>query len=146
MGGTLRIFQAAYYTGSILQLLTSPIHLLGHLQKPNPANDTERQLLDLLANYKTDFGAGFIRSMGDILSGLSLQYSIFILMIGLINLLALRQQSNARFLRNLSWLNFSFMMICSVNAYVYFFLPPLILFVLPAIAFLVAAITAPREG
>jgi len=31
-----------------------------------------------------------------------------------------------------------------VNAYVYFFIPPLLLFVLPALAFLVAAIAAPR--
>jgi hypothetical protein len=29
-----------------------------------------------------------------------------------------------------------------VNAYVYFFIPPLLLFVLPALAFLVAAMTA----
>jgi len=30
----------------------------------------------------------------------------------------------------------------AVNAYVYFFIPPLLLFVLPALAFLVAAMTA----
>ncbi len=71
----------------MLQLITSPIHLLGHLQERKSASDTERHLLDLLANYKTDFGAGFVRSLGDTFLGLSLQYSIFVLMIGLINLL-----------------------------------------------------------
>ena len=136
-------FRAAYYTGAVLQMLTSPIHLLGHFQKPVPANDQERQLLDLMANYKTDFGAGFIRSMSDILGGLSLQYSIFILMVGLINVLALRQVREGPFVRTLCWVNFVFMGICSVNAYAHFFLPPLTLFVLPCIAFLIAAIATP---
>lgn len=139
-------FRAAYYTGAVLQMLTSPIHLIGHFQKPAPTNDQERQLLDLLANYKMDFGAGFVRSMGDLFAGFSFQYSIFILMVGLINVLALRQVREGPFVRTLCWVNFIFMGICSVNAYVYFFLPPLTLFVLPTVAFLIAAVTVPRTA
>jgi hypothetical protein len=36
--------------------------------------------------------------------------------------------------------------ILAVNAYVYFFVAPLLLFVLPALAFLVAAVNAPTSA
>lgn len=138
-------FRAAYYTGSVVQILTSFIHLTAHFQKPAPTNDQEKQLLGLMASYKMDFGAGFLRSMGDLVAGFSLQYSIFILMVGLINVLALRQVREGPFVRTLCWVNFIFMGICSVNAYIHFFLPPLTLFVLPTVAFLIAALTAPLK-
>ena len=54
----MKIFRRAFYTGAILQIITCPIHLLGHFQKKVPANDQERTLLDLLDSYKIDFGAG----------------------------------------------------------------------------------------
>lgn len=141
----MKTSRRAFCTGAILQIVTCPIHLLGHFQKKVPANDQERTLLDLLDNYKTDFGAGFVRSLGDIMSGLSLQYSIFMLMIGIISLLALRQGQGTPFLRTLCWINFAFMAICSVNAYFYFFLPPLMMFVLPAIAYLMAGLSLTKE-
>ncbi len=141
----MKTFRSAFYTGAILQIITCPVHLLGHFQKKLPANEQERTLLDLLYSYKTDFGAGFVRSLGDIMSGLSLQYSIFTLMIGLISIFAVRQAPGSPFLRTLCWINFAFMALCSVNAYVYFFLPPLMLFVLPATAYLIAALNAASE-
>jgi len=137
-------FRSSFYAGAVFQLLTCPIHLIGHFSKPAPSNEKEKLLLDLVANYKFDLGGGFIRSFGDLYSGLSLQFSIFILMVGLINVLAIRQVREARFLRSLCWLNAVFMGFLSVNAFVHFFIPPLTLFVLPFIAFLLAALTAPR--
>ncbi len=51
-----------------------------------------------------------------------------------------------RYLRALCWHNAAFMGILAVNAYAYFFIPPLLLFVLPALAFLIAALAAPRRA
>ncbi len=132
-------------TGLVLQLLTGPIHFIGFFSgPPPPANEDQRQLMELMSSVREDLGGGFVRSMRDILNGLSLQYSIFIVMVGLTNLVAFRQVKEGRFLRSLSWLNAAFMAILAVNAYVNFFIPPLLLFVLPALAFLVAAASAPR--
>jgi hypothetical protein len=139
----MKVFRAALMTGLVLQLLTGPIHLVGILSGPEaPSSEDERLLMDLMRRVEQDFGAGFVRSTADILTGLSFQYSIFMVMVGLTNLLALRMVKDGRFLRALSWLNVLSMGILAVNAYVYFFIAPLVLFVLPAIAFFVAAMTA----
>jgi hypothetical protein len=139
----MKTFRAAFVTGLVLQLLTGPIHLIGFFSGPEPpASEDQRMLMELMGSVRQDLGGGFVRSTLDILTGLSLQYSIFIIMAGAMNLLALRNVKDARFLRSLSWLNAAFMAILAVNAYVYFFIPPLLLFVLPALAFLVAGWSA----
>lgn len=143
----MRGFRAAFKTGLVLQLLTGPIHLVGFFSgPPPPSSEDQRLLMDLMSSVKTDLGGGFVRSTRDILVGLSLQYSIFIVMVGLTNGLALRLVEEGRFLRALSWLNFVFMGILAVNAYVHFFIPPLVLFVLPALAFFVAAWIGPPSA
>lgn len=43
----------------ILQLITAVFHSLSFISPSAPANDTEKQLLDLITNYKMDAGAGF---------------------------------------------------------------------------------------
>lgn len=141
----MKAFRAAFMTGLVLQLLTGPIHLVGQLSgPPAPSSEDEKLLMDLMARVKQDFGGGFVRSTMDIVVGLGFQYSIFMVMVGLTNLLALRMVKDGRFLGALSWLNVLFMGILAVNAWLYFFIAPLLLFVLPAIAFFVAAMTAKR--
>ena len=45
-------------------IATAAIHLLGHFApQPEPSSDAERTLLDLMTNYRKDFGAGFSRSI-----------------------------------------------------------------------------------
>jgi hypothetical protein len=141
----MTVFRASFLTGIVLQLLTGPVHRIGHLSGPAPpANEDEKLLMDLMSRVEQDFGGGFVRSTMDIFLGLSLQYSIFIVMVGLANLLAFRMAKEARYLRALCWLNAAFMGILAVNAYLYFFIPPLLLFVLPALAFPIAALAASR--
>jgi hypothetical protein len=143
----MRVFRAAFLTGIVLQLLTGPIHLVGHFSGPAPpVSEDERLLMELMSRVEQDFGGGFVRSTMDIFLGLSLQYSIFIVMVGLANLLAFRMAKEARYLRALCWLNAAFLAVLAVNAYVYFFIPPLLLFVLPALAFFIAALAAPRPA
>ena len=141
----MKAFRAAFMTGLVLQLLTGPIHLVGILSgPPAPSSEDERLLMDLMRRVEQDFGGGFVRSTLDIVTGLSFQYGIFMVMVGLTNLLALRMVKDGRFFRTLSWLNVVFMGILAVNAYVFFFILPLLLFALPAFAFLVAALTPKR--
>ncbi|MGB8916640.1 MAG: hypothetical protein WCC89_07255 [Candidatus Sulfotelmatobacter sp.] len=39
-------------TGAVVLILLGLVHWMSLLEKPAPANETERQLLDLMANYK----------------------------------------------------------------------------------------------
>ena len=142
----MRGFRPLFYTGTIIQLLTAPIHLYGALHKPVASNDKEKTLLDLLYNYTFDLGAGFVRSLGDFLMGFSLLYTVFILFLALINFAAIRQASDLRFLRTLCWLNVLCMAASTAIGWKYFFLPPLLFSLVPGLAFLGAALTAPRQA
>lgn len=143
----MKMFRASFMTGLVLQLLTAPIHIAGQLSgPPAPSSEDERLLMDLMQRVEQDFGLGFVRSTLDIVTGLGFQYSIFMVMVGVTNLLTLRMVKDGRFLRALAWVNVLFMGILAVNAYVYFFIAPLLLFVLPALAFLIAAVNAPTSA
>ena len=60
----------------ITQLLTSFFHSLSFIAKPKPKNDTEKQMLDLLANYKMDMGGGIKRSFANLFIGVSICFTI----------------------------------------------------------------------
>jgi len=53
-----------FKTGAVFLLLLGLVHSLSLFEKPVPANDTERQLLDLMSNYKFNL-MGSARSMSD---------------------------------------------------------------------------------
>jgi hypothetical protein len=135
-----------FYTGTVIQLLSVPIHFLGMLRrKPVPANEQEKMLQDLLHNYRFNLGAGFVRSMGDFLTGFGVVYGVFILFFGLINVFAIRQVDDSRFLVTLVWLNVLCMALVTAIAFKFFFLPPLLFSAVPFLAFLGAALTAPPQ-
>ncbi|HYL86646.1 MAG TPA: hypothetical protein VE263_20645 [Candidatus Angelobacter sp.] len=103
-------------------------------------------LQDLLHNYRFNLGAGFVRSMSDFLTGFGAVYGVFILFFGLINVFAIRQAGGSPFLRTLCWLNVLCMALVAAIAFKFFFLPPLLFSLVPCLAFLGAALTAPRQA
>ena len=67
----------------IFQLLTAALHASSLFITPVPANDTERQLLDLMTNYRMDVGAGFHPSFSNFMTALSSCFSFVCLLGGL---------------------------------------------------------------
>ena len=64
----------------ITQLLTAFFHSLSFVSKPKPANDTEKQLMSLISDYKLNLGGGIRRSFRSIFTGVSICFTlIFIL-------------------------------------------------------------------
>ncbi|MBL7805288.1 MAG: hypothetical protein JNL02_16235 [Saprospiraceae bacterium] len=80
---------------SVLLLLTACIHSLSFFNDPAPANDTEKQLIDLMDNYKMALGAGFQPSMTDLFNAMSACFSLLYLFGGLLNLYLLRKKAGA---------------------------------------------------
>lgn len=72
--------------GAIFQLLTALIHSLSFFSEAQPRNDEERQLLQLMREVKMDFGVGFIRNMEQIMTSLSVTFSLLLLFSGAVNL------------------------------------------------------------
>lgn len=79
-------------------------HFIGFLQQPQPSNDTERTLMELMNTYKMNL-LGVERSMSDLLNGFSLSFSLFNGFIGALSLAALRSQPSQPLIRTLSLIN-----------------------------------------
>ncbi len=60
----------------IFQILTAAVHSLSFISKPTAANETEKQLIDLITNYKLDLGAGFEKSWYHLFMGLSVCFAL----------------------------------------------------------------------
>ena len=142
----MRAFRPMFYTGTVVQLISVAVHFFGMSRKHEPAGGQEKKLYDLMHSYMFDLGAGFVRTMSDFLTGFGLVYGVFILFLGLINLVAIHQAGDSRFLRSLCWLNMMCMAAIAAIGFKFFFLPPFLFSFVPFLAFLGAALTAPRQA
>lgn len=79
----------------VTQLLTGFFHSLSFIAKPSPANDTEKQLLDLIMNYKMDAGAGFHPTWFGLFTALSSCLTFLCLFTGISNWIFKKQQLEA---------------------------------------------------
>ncbi len=69
--------------GCWVAIITAAVHLVGQVSGPTPpANDTERQLLELATNYRMAMPGGDERSLMDFLNGFSLSFSVSLALIG----------------------------------------------------------------
>ena len=67
----------------VFLFLSAGIHSIALFVSPVPTNETERQLVDLMINYKQDLGAGFHRSMWQLFTAVSSCFSFICLLAGL---------------------------------------------------------------
>jgi len=74
----------------IAQGLSALFHSLSFISKPKPRNDTEKQLIDLLSNYKMDMGGGIKRSFGNLFIGVSICFTFIYILGAALNFYFLR--------------------------------------------------------
>ena len=80
------------WLAAIIQLIAAVTHALSFLQKPEPTNETERQLLDLATTYRPEMGPVFHPTAADLFVGLSACFTLLYLLGGLTNIYLLRQR------------------------------------------------------
>ena len=78
---------------TICQLLTAAIHSTSYFFKAVPANETEKQFLDLFNNYRTEMGAGFQPSTAEIFLCFSISFTTLFVFGGLVNVALLKCQA-----------------------------------------------------
>lgn len=112
---------------AITQIATGLIHSISFFVSPEPANDTERQLFTLLESYKFDMGPGFHRSMGDLLTGLSMCFTLMYLLGGVVVIYLLSKRADAGVMKGL--VNIYLVIFGFAFAWMaaYTFLPPIVL-------------------
>ena len=111
----------------LLQFVTAFVHALSFLSDPVGTNDQEKMLIDLMYNYSMDLGAGYQRTIQEIVNALSACFSLVYLLGGAINWYLLRQNAEPRMLRGLLTIQLAVFGFAFALMVIYTFLPPIVL-------------------
>ena len=138
-------YKTLFKFGSWVLIVTAGFHSLSLIADSTPANETERQLLDLMQHYKMDMGAGMQRSMDDLVTFFSLSMSVLTLAIGVFNLLLARFFDNQVLAAKVMAFNAILWVLYLIPLYMLTFLPPMVCYSIAAAGF-VAAWWQSRKG
>ena len=111
----------------VFQLLTAAIHSISYFIEPTAANETEKQLLDLFNNYRTDMGAGFNPSTAELFLTFSIAFTLLFIFGGLINIVLLKSSASINVLKSIIGIEVLIYGIMFIATAVLTFLPPIIL-------------------
>jgi hypothetical protein len=96
--------------------------MVGHFKEPAPENETEKQLLDLMINYKMYIGSDEITMMG-LQKGFSLVFTLFLIWPGVLGLYVSKRVST-QLLRNINFIYVGVLLAELAISLVYFFIIP----------------------
>lgn len=131
-----RLFTA----GAVWLLLLGLVHSLSLFGKPVPANDTERQLLDLMAHYKFNV-MGSMRSMDNFLRGFSISFMLTALVMGALDLALCRER--AGLLKRVALINAIWLAAMTSVSLRYFFAVPISFLAIALLMFTLAWLKLP---
>jgi len=134
-----RLFMA----GAILLIVMSLVHSLSLVKAPVPSNDTERQLRDLMSDYKFDL-LGSMRSMQNLMTGFSISFMLAALGLGAVDLSLWREP--AELVKRIAIVNTLWLAVMTAVSVRYFFAAPTSFLAAALILFLLATLTLPRTG
>ena len=130
----------------VFLFLAGLIHSIGLFIGPAPANETERQLFDLMMNYKQDLGAGFQKSMWDLFTALSSCFTFLCLLGGLNITYLLKKKVRLGILKGIVRIHLLVFGVCFVVMAIFTFLPPIVLTGLLVLFLAIGLFTIPSEG
>ena len=132
-----------FLAGAILLIVMGLVHSLSFIQAPTAANDTERQLLDLMTNYKFSL-MGSMRSMQNLMTGFSAAFMLAALGLGAVDFSLRRER--AGLLKRVAMLNTLWLTAMTAVSLRYFFAAPTSFLVAALLLFLLATLMLPRAG
>jgi len=112
---------------AILQFIAAIIHAITLFVTLPPGNETEKQLFTLMDTYKFDFGAGFHRTMAELLFALSACFCLVCLLGSLLNWYLLRKKVTPEIMKGVITINLLVFGILLGLTIAYAFLMPVIL-------------------
>lgn len=115
------------WTAVVFQLLTAVVHSLTLFFTPEPNNETERQLMQLMTTYRPDLDPVFHPTMDNLVTALSACFSFLCLFAALINGYLLRKKAAPDLLHGIIFINVLVFGACFTVMAVFTFLPPIIL-------------------
>jgi FtsH-binding integral membrane protein len=134
-------FKAAF----ILQILTAAVHSMSFLVSPQPTDETEKQMLQLMTTYKMDMGAGFVPTMFDLFNSLSTGFALLFLFGGLMNWYLWRKKIDLAVLKGVVGISVIIFGIMFVVGAMLSFLLPITMSGLVFVCLLMAWLTWPKQ-
>jgi hypothetical protein len=134
-----RLFTA----GATLLLVMGLVHSLSLMKAPVPSNETERQLLDLMSNYKFNL-LGSQRSMQNLMTGFSIAFMLAALGLGAVDFALRRERS--QLLKRVALLNTLWLAAMTAVSLRYFFAAPTSFLIAALLIFLLATLTLPSAS
>ena len=131
-------------TAAIVQFTSALIHIISLVTTLPPNNETEKQLFALMDTYKFDLGAGFHRTMNELMLALSSCFCLVCLLGALMNWYLLRKKVEAGIMKGVININLVVFGICFAFVAIFAFWLPIILIGL-IVLFLILARVAIRK-
>lgn len=122
----MKSFRLWFWIAVALQFINAAIHSISLFVTPQPGNETERRLFELLDTYRFDMGAGFTPTMGNLLMALSSCFTLLFAFAGLVNAMVLVKRADD-VVRGLLLINVVIFGVCFAIMAVLTFLPPIVL-------------------
>ena len=112
----------------VLQWFTAVLHSIGQFLAPEPESmdEKEKMLIDLMANFKKDFGVGYVRSTDDFVFALGISFTLFCLFAGFVNWWLYKKRISAEVWRGLLVIQIVIFGITFLTMHFYTFLPPVV--------------------
>ena len=133
-------------TAAIFQFIAAVMHAIGLFVMLPPKNETEKQLSTLMDTYKFDLGAGFHRTMGDMVLALSACFSLVCLLGGLLNWYLLRKKVEPEIMNGVITINLIVFGILFALVAIFAFLPPIILIGLTVLFLIFSKLTIRKNS
>jgi hypothetical protein len=134
-----RLFKA----GALWLLILGAVHSTSLFIKQVPANDIERQILDLMTSYRFNL-TGSLRSMSDLMRGFSVAFMLAPLAFGVLDLMLSRER--AGLLKRVALVQIIWLAAMIVVALRYFFAVPLSFLVVALLIFALAWLKLPADA
>jgi hypothetical protein len=134
-----RLFKA----GAVALVILGLVHSLSLIRQPVPANDAEKQLLDLMSSYKFNLMGSF-RSMAGMLRGFSVSFMVAALGLGVFDRMLSRER--AGLLKRAALVNIIWLATMTAVSLHYFFIVPTAFLAATLLIFVLAWLKLPADG
>ncbi len=126
-------------------IVTGILHGTSLFVTSQPQNDTERQMLDLMTNYRIDAGAGFHPSFSNLFTALSSCFTLLCVLGGITLFYLLRKQTPDGTMRGILNIDLVIFGICFAVMGYFTFLPPIACTALIFVSLIAARLTIPAS-
>lgn len=130
----------------VVLFLTGLIHSISLFISPVPANEIEKQMLDLMIHSKQDMGAGFHPTMWNLLTALSACFTLVSFLGGLTIAYLLKKKAPVGILSGIVRIHLLVFATCFVLMLIFTFLLPIILTGLITLALAIGLFTIPSAA